>query len=193
MTSAPFARLTSACARPRCARAITFRAGVNFNAFLGRKRRRPMLQPITFTVQRPLISLSTAAALANQSTGELLLRLEDGSIRYAFDVATPNASRRAVRILARSLADYLAGAELVRHESPQELPDVVASMFPALAEAIRTETLSRILDCDGDHTLDLVRAGCVQVVNQFRRGQGGTALIARRSCEGFLIGRRLVS
>jgi len=71
-----------------------------------------MFTPIMFQVSRPLLSLAAVAAIANVSTDALLKHLESGSIRYAFDVAAPKVSRRALRVLAASLAEHLGGQQV---------------------------------------------------------------------------------
>jgi len=148
-------------------------------------------QPIQFVVRRPLISLATAAALANETTDDLLAHVEDGSIRYAFDVATPKASRRAVRVFAGSLANYLGKQSEARADGAPALLATVNDIFPELAETIRTSTLAQIFACDQEHALELIHTGAVRAVNSFGRGRGNSALVTRRSCVEFLISRRV--
>ena len=61
-----------------------------------------------FTKQHPLIPLPAAALFLNRSRREVLSLVESGKLRWAFDIRSPRASRREVRILRQSLFD-LAG------------------------------------------------------------------------------------
>jgi len=172
--------------------ALIFLIGGNSTTLVPHERSLPMPYPaIQFVVRRPLISLSTAAALANETTDDLLAHLEDGSIRYGFDVATPKASRRAVRVFAGSLANYLSHQREARADGAEELLATVNDVFPDLAETIRTSTLAQILDCDQEHALELIHTGALRAVNRFGRGRGNSALVTRSSCVEFLISRRV--
>ncbi len=149
-----------------------------------------MIEPINITLRRPLISLAAAAAIANEPTDAITEAVDSGAIRFAFDVAQPDAARRAIRVLSQSLAKYI---ERVAQppEQPGAFARVVESLFPALAQNIRTDTLCRVLDCDRKHIFRLSKCRVVECVNQYRRGNGGTARFSRRSCVDFLISRRL--
>lgn len=169
--------------------ALFFCSGGNLNFPSERSRALP---PLIFKLHRPLLSLSCAAALANKSTGELVQHLELGAIQFGFDLATPHANRRAIRILGRSLADYLEGRKPATVESAGELLAAINSIFPATATTFPTAALAGLLDCDSDLIMDLIRAGAIRTANQYRQGRGGAALITRQSCVEFVASRRIV-
>jgi hypothetical protein len=59
-----------------------------------------------FTKQHPLIPLAAAALFLNHSRREVLTLIENGKLRWAFDIRSPRASRREVRILRQSLFEF---------------------------------------------------------------------------------------
>lgn len=56
-----------------------------------------------FTGRHPLVPLAAAGMLLNRTTREVLALLDDGNLRWGFDIRTRAASRREVRILRQSV------------------------------------------------------------------------------------------
>lgn len=65
----------------------------------------PVPQPFDFgfTARRPLVPLSAVAMFLNKSAREVLSLIEDGKLRWAFDIRSAKSSRREIRVLRESL------------------------------------------------------------------------------------------
>lgn len=132
-------------------------------------------------ILRPLVDVRTVCALRDCDTAEVLEMIEEGTLPYAFNIAS-KSSRRELRIFSGSLAP---------EQSVPELPQVMAAIVPASAE-ITTPQISRAFNCDYDHVLALILAGHLQRVpgTKWRRGPGGAARVLRTSAIRFLEQRR---
>ncbi len=62
-------------------------------------------QPFNFgyTARRPLVPISAVAMFLNKSAREVLSLIEDGKLRWAFDIRSAKSSRREIRVLRESL------------------------------------------------------------------------------------------
>jgi len=152
-----------------------------------------MHAPLNFSVRRPLLSLETSAALADLTTEAVMDLIRDGTLRFAFNVATPDAGRQCLRVLAVSLADYLNGTHNSKRllETPAQVRAAVAGIFPALAgDTLRIDTFCRLLSISLDHGARLAET-CVQRARHGRRGQNCGTLIVRASALEFLLKRRV--
>ena len=168
-----------------------FRSGANITSFHHGRKRPRMYQPITFTLKRPLLTMSACSAIADQHAEQLAQRIEDGSI-LAFNIALRAAhSRPCVRVLATSLAEHLSAPGRRSVETPAQVLAQVSAIFPALAETIRTDTFARILGCTISHARHLAHGGAVRVIKEGKGGRGHSALFCRRSCVEFLMQRRI--
>lgn len=155
------------------------------------RERLQMVRPITFELRRPLISIAAASAIANEPAESLIKAAESGQIQFSFNIASPEATRRSIRVVASSLLQYIKGVQ-PGTEPPGALGQLVESIFPSLTKTIRTETLARLLDCEGQHPLQLAKLGLLRCVRAGRAGKFGSALFCRSSCVEFLKSRRLV-
>ncbi len=56
-----------------------------------------------FTARRPLVPLSAVTMFLNKSNREVISLIENGKLRWAFDIRSAKASRREIRVLRQSL------------------------------------------------------------------------------------------
>ena len=59
-----------------------------------------------FTERRPLVPLPAVMMFLDRSANEVIELIEDGKLRWAFDIRTTKAGSREVRILRQSLFEY---------------------------------------------------------------------------------------
>lgn len=151
--------------------------------------------PIALQVRSPLLTLSTCVALSGESPAQLLLRVQDGSIRLAFDLRLPNTSARALRIASVSLAHYLEQGRGLRSETPtqvmQEISDLLPTVSPLVIPEIATGKLCQVFCCTHQHVLRLARQKCIRQTRAGHSGPTGAARYERRSVLEFLASRRV--
>src|SRR6185503_16367086 len=57
------------------------------------------------TPRHPLVPLPVATSFLNQKASQVMACIEDGRVRWAFDIRSDGAAAREVRILRRSLLE----------------------------------------------------------------------------------------
>jgi hypothetical protein len=60
-----------------------------------------------FSARRPLVPLPFVRMILDKSTREVMELIEDGKLRWAFDLRSAAAERREVRVLNQSLFEYV--------------------------------------------------------------------------------------
>ncbi len=59
-----------------------------------------------FTARRPLVPLAAVMMFLNQSARQVTALIEDGQLRWAFDIRSAAAAQREVRVLRQSLFEF---------------------------------------------------------------------------------------
>lgn len=79
----------------------------------GRPRKaKPVAPPVPrafdfgFTARRPLVPLAAVTMFLDKSAREVLALIEQGELRWAFDIRSSKAERREVRVLRQSLFEF---------------------------------------------------------------------------------------
>jgi len=90
----------------------------------------PVPQPFDFgfTARRPLLPLSAVAMFLNKSAREILALIEDGKLRWAFDIRSAKSSRREIRVLRQSLfecAGLFPSGELLPEAQKGEFTKII--------------------------------------------------------------------
>ncbi len=60
-----------------------------------------------FSARRPLVPLAFVRMMLDKSTREVMALIEEGKLRWAFDLRSAAAERREVRVLQQSLFEYV--------------------------------------------------------------------------------------
>lgn len=126
--------------------------------------------------------------------------IENGHIPFAFNIATPDAERGALRIYRESLLDALFakahyGSSWLtiippRRDLLAELPRVLAACLPPGDKPfIALASLARRWTCSPQHIQNLIDAGSLTALARAQMGPNGSAMITRVSAEQFLTAR----
>jgi hypothetical protein len=59
-----------------------------------------------FTERRPLVPMRAVTMFLNKNSRDILSLIEDGKLRWAFDIRSARATRREVRVLRQSLFEF---------------------------------------------------------------------------------------
>jgi len=141
-------------------------------------------------LRRPLLDVRTAATVLDVSEETVLEELQQGRLRWAWDVSAAQNRRTFLRIWNRSLICYLK-PELTQ---PAALDGVLLSVIPPRARvmgALSGVELQALFNTTGGHVLSLFEAGdLVKVPNSpHRRGRGGSPRATLASVTQFLTQR----
>lgn len=144
---------------------------------------------LQLSASRPLVPVEVAVfALDVPDADAVLLRVGGApcvgqALEWAWDIATPGAERREVRIFWRCL---LPGAPALSEAQ------VYNEVIPSHWGRVRGASIYRRWSCSQAHLGNLSAAGCVQAITAARTGPGGSAEYTRSSLITFLRRRRIV-
>ena len=125
-----------------------------------------------------LVTVDTARAVRGVDAESIIAEIEDGSIRWAFNIATADAARRELRIWAPCLGNA---------EHPTRNPEqVIAEIIGTQRETLRGAEVERLLLCSAQLVKLLHEGGEL-------RGElvGHTRHLRRDSLAAFLRRRRV--
>lgn len=126
-------------------------------------------------LRRALLDVRTAATVLDLGEEDVLAELEQGRLRWAWNLSAANNGRAFLRIWNRSLICYLK-PELAQ---PREHDDVLKHIIPPQARVVgslASVELQALFNTTGGHVLNLFETGdLVKVPNSpHRRGRGGS-------------------
>ncbi len=145
--------------------------------------------------RRPTAHLVTVVTLLGlKGVDDVIALVEGGKLRWAWNIATPNARRREWRILSRSVNDYLIHAPAPDISDEDEFQQVVAELFPDADATVPATAVAHTLNGSQDHIACLVRSReLIPIRGQVRprTGKNASPLIQFSSVVGFLRKRRV--
>lgn len=168
----------------------------------------PMIDPR----HAPLASMDVLQWALGRNADEVLTMIEaapnhDRKLRWAWNIATPGAERREIRVLSASVLEFIgAHPEMVAFKvngwdgfkaRRAKDRDVWERILPPghSKPYLTTPQVQRCLGCSEELVLDLVRAEQLRTfrATEFGRGRYGAALINNESLRCFLFesGRRI--
>ena len=145
--------------------------------------------PVHWT--RPLLTPYTCmSVLPGHCTFQGLLRLiEDGQLRWAFNIGIPGKSKRTIRVWAESLNAYLAGGTPRREDAEADLSRIVNQISPA--PVISVQDLANAWNAKTDLVFDLARRGYLKLLKLPCRGCKGSPPVRMTDVARFLRAGRL--
>ena len=155
---------------------------------------RRMYSPLQFTVRRSLLDIWTCCAVTNEDPETILIAIAEGRILYAFDLRTVASGKRCLRVLSKSLHDYVNRERVnPRDDTPAKLRAAVVQLFPACADFIPAPAFARITNCSGPHVLNLIHRKFLKAAAPVRAlGPTSAPRIHRASAVQFLCERRVL-
>lgn len=116
---------------------------------------------------------------------DAILRLiEDGRLRWAFNIALKLGSAMELRVFPQCVGDVVSG-----RECGLEFPDVAAALTGGRADSMSAVEISAALNASGSHVYGLIAAGELKACSRWKRGPGGSARVCVESFKGFLARR----
>ena len=151
-------------------------------------------------ILRPLVNLWTAVAALDRSQNEVIALIEDGKLRYAWNIASRASGHREIRILTQSLVEFQSSQRLPPVPPDEEFQRVVKLIFPAVsykngvAASVCATTITKRFSAGSQHVLALADEGSLRFVKDAvrRRGPNGSPAIEFASVVQFLKQRRMV-
>lgn len=137
---------------------------------------------------RHLIPLEACQILLDLDEDSILGAIENGRLGWAWDIRTPGAERREIRVWRESLMAKMAGAD---GSVDTEIDQVVESILPH--RDLRLMELARWFACSGSHVSNLIRDGCLALAGDRPTHSSAAAVtrVTRESVARFLDGRRV--
>jgi hypothetical protein len=196
--------MTSLFLKPPPARAVSARDCLRKSLLA--PARRPF--QFGFKERRPLASISTVGLLLNLDSRMIAALIDDGRLRWTFDIRARAAHRREVRVLWQSVLEFSelspprAGREPDEEKEFQEViqlilpPGMVMPISgmpknPVTQEPVLTGAeLARCFSCRGQHILNLINEQTLRSLD-LHQSVKASPRIPRSSVVKFLRERRL--
>jgi hypothetical protein len=142
---------------------------------------------ISIALRRPLVDVYCCVAALGCSEDAVLQLIDEGKLRWAWNIARAGSGRRCVRVFAGSLAAYQAG----RTEA-ENCDKVLAAILPGHSPLIQSAVLARALLCARHHVATLLTDGELDGKGARGMGPNSSPEIMRASAVRFLK-RRVLS
>jgi hypothetical protein len=141
----------------------------------------------------PLCAIETAKDLLGRSEDEIGLLVDGGQV-VAFDIRSPGAARRDLRILTASISEFNrdSGSEdWVSTITPAQAVALVMRGFKTDKPYVTGKEIKAVLNCGRQHGVNLVSSKVLPQMpgTKYRRGPKGYALIPRPDFVQFLTHR----
>ena len=156
----------------------------------------PIAPSYSVRINRPLISVWTAAGIQDCTEETVERDTECGRLEFAFNLARdPHSRRRCVRVFTREVLDRKAGVK-----QDYSLAFVVNACFPASRASFRLREIAFAWHVSDAHIVGLFRQGLIKPVDAAasaprpgrRYGRGQFPRISRISLADFLTSRRIL-
>jgi hypothetical protein len=145
----------------------------------------------------PLISLQAATVYLGCGRNEILKLVEDGRLRWAFDISGVEANRREARIARESLFEFVGFQTAPPRESENEedeLLQLIERMVPEKKlehrAAMTVREVARSLGCTYCHVRNLLNEGSLALAPEVAQPYHAK-LVSRDSFVDFLRERRM--
>lgn len=124
--------------------------------------------------------------LLDRGEDEVLQAIETGALAWAWNIATPEATRREIRVWRDSLLALLNGEK----ELDQDETVILSKWLPP--RDLRSPELQRLWSCSSTHIHALLSAGALTQIGvpESTQGPRSFAVISRESVVAFLRWRR---
>jgi len=167
-----------------------------------------------FTACRPLVPLPAVLMFLNKRPAQVLALIEEGKLRWAFDIRSAGAATREIRVLRQSLFEYTrlyVPDEILDESDEREFGAVVDLILPAddaprtgrkrlrprvvplgqpREPVLRGTEVARCFSCTPQHILNLLREKSLRAADAPRQAHVSPP-ISRASIVEFLKRRRM--
>lgn len=147
-------------------------------------------EPALFT--RPLVGVWTVLSVTPfDSEDAVKSAIEDGRLRWAWNIACRDSSKAMLRILAQSVTDFVAGRFNARASDEREFSQVERVIFPFAVHSLSASLIARAWNCASSHVANLCREGSLRIADHCpARKPGSQLMVDYASAVNFLAQRR---
>jgi hypothetical protein len=169
----------------------------------------PLPRPFEFALahRRPLAQLPVVMLLLRCSSRELTALIDDGRLRWVFNIASRDSARREARVLWQSVIELIGlcpplnaaneneAAEFTRVmelilPAGRTLPPLPSQPQSARERVVPGSEVAKCFSCHSQHVINLVREESLHTLDE-RRGPKQSLFITRASLIKFLNERRI--
>lgn len=174
------------------------------------------LLPLRVQLRLPMVDVAAVRAALGVSEDEVLQLIDDGELAWAWDIASRDAKKREVRVLAQSVVSYQSSVA----NGALSFDQVVAIVFrrqqlaainqPPTRPWLWGREIVHAFNCGSEHVFNLLREGSLKLLPGhvvptansqpathnpqnlgWRRGPGGMPCVSYESAVEFLNRRRI--
>ena len=129
-----------------------------------------------------------------KSEDAILDAIDDGRIRYAFNVASNHSKSRLVRILAPSVIEFLEGKSTPNISEDEDWEQTVGQIFPDRVSTLPAKDIARAWAISSTHVLNLCYEKNLRLARgaQCHTGPNGSPHVEVQSAVEFLHKRRIL-
>jgi len=131
-----------------------------------------------------MVPIRGVIPILDRDEDAVLRLIEDGSLRWAFNIAVKLGSAMELRVFPQCVGDFVAG-----RKCGLEFAAVLAALTGGRADRMSAVEISAALNASGTHVYGLIAAGELKACSRWRKGTGGSALVCVGSFKGFLARR----
>ncbi len=149
--------------------------------------------PLAGTAPRPLMPMSAVMWRLDLDEERVNILIENGALLWAFDVASPSAERRALRVLVECVEDLALSRKRAYRDDGSEWQRVAGLILPDKPIMVTCE-VARALNCGTWYTMMLIHAKQFRLVPgvRIRPGPKGSAQVVTASVKDWLLKRRVL-
>ena len=145
-----------------------------------------MLADAITILPRPMGDVNAVMRDLDIDSDKVRALLDEGRL-IGFNISARKTDRPNFRILTKSIEHYKQNGW--KNPLVLEWPEIFRLVLPHDKHFVGGTELQRSLNCSPQQMVNLVRAGCFEVVKSMHPGRGGAPIVTRGSFENFLIGR----
>lgn len=144
--------------------------------------------PASRPLDQMMLEMRSVKTVLNVSEDRVIQLIECGALLWAWNIAVKCDARREVRVLSRSVDDYVNG-----RRTYYELPELLEMILPK-THSIQSVALERLLHCSGSHIGNLIKTEQLRPYGELRcrRGPNGGWNVSMLSLARFLGDRRVL-
>lgn len=137
--------------------------------------------------------------MLDRSAAEVMALIEEGRLRFAWNIGGRRVRNRTVRILTQSLREFQSGQPTPNTTAEEDFQQAVRQIFPAVSRAsglatVRATTIAKRFSVSSSHVLHLIDQRELRALRGTvrRPGPTGSPAVEFASVVEFLRKRRLL-
>lgn len=148
----------------------------------------------TAALRRPMVSIWTVVSIIDRSEDHVLRMIDEGKLRFAFDLRQKKSGKQFVRVLSKSVCDFVNKVPAPPISDAEEFDQVVGILFPLSTPMIRATLIARAFNVCNQHVADLIGERSLRLakLNGCKRAKNESPFVDKASAIQLLRERRII-